>query len=344
MGTGCTASCGLFVSSPALRLWLLTIAVLLAAIAGCGGESGDDRPERDVSLLLDFTPNAVHTGIYTATRRGYDRAEGVRLAVRPPGASTDSVRLLAGGRVDLAVLDIHDLGLAREKGSDVVGVAALVQRPLAALLAQPGTESPRELEGERVGVSGLPSDVAVLRSIVAGAGGDPDKVRETTIGFEAVPALLGGRVAAATAFWNVEGVALKQRRPQIREFRLDDFGAPSYPELVLAARRETVDEEPEVIRATVAALQRGYSFAQSDPESAVGDLLAGARGANREDLLAQLDAVSPVLIADAPVFGALHRGRLREWAEWDVEFGILRRRPDVDEAFRFDLVPPKRPE
>ena len=109
----------------------------------------------------------------------------------------------------MAILDIHDLGLAREKGRDLVGVMALVQAPLAAVLAQPEIKSPKDLEGERAGVSGLPSDVAVLRSVVQGAGGDPDRVKETTIGFEAVKALLAKRVAAATAFWNVEGVALK---------------------------------------------------------------------------------------------------------------------------------------
>ena len=76
----------------------------------------------------------------------------------------------------MAILDIHDLGIAREKGRDLVGVMALVQRPLAAVLAQPGIRSPKDLEGKRAGVTGLPSDSAVLRSVVAGAGGDPDRV------------------------------------------------------------------------------------------------------------------------------------------------------------------------
>ena len=124
---------------------------------------------------------------------------------------------------------------------------ALVQRPLAAVLAQPEIARPRDLEGRRAGVTGLPSDVAVLRSVVAGDGGDPEQVRTTTIGFEAVKALLAGRVAGATAFWNVEGVALRAERPDTQEFRVDDFGAPAYPELVLCVTRETLEEKRSVI-------------------------------------------------------------------------------------------------
>ena len=87
------------------------------------------------ALALDFQPNAVHAGIYAAERLGLDRENGVDLEIRVPAASTDSLKLLAAGRADMAVVDIHDLGLARERGQDVVGIGALVQRPLAAVIA-----------------------------------------------------------------------------------------------------------------------------------------------------------------------------------------------------------------
>ena len=324
-----------------LRLTPILLAAC-ALVAGCGGTSGSDRPNQEASLLLDFTPNGVHAGIYLATSRQYDDAEGVQLEVRAPSASTDALRLLQGGRVDMAILDIHDLGLARETGShppDIVGVMALVQVPLAAVLAQPEIERPRDLEGRRAGVTGLPSDVAVLRSVVAGDGGDPDAVRTTTIGFEAVKALIAGRVAGATAFWNVEGVALRAERPDIKEFRVDEFGAPSYPELVLCVTRKTLEEKRPVIEATIRALQRGYGQAQNDPESAVTALMDADSGLDREAARAQVDAVAPAWTAGARAFGDLREDVLREWAAWDVEFGILDEEPDIGRAFDVSLVP-----
>jgi putative hydroxymethylpyrimidine transport system substrate-binding protein len=317
------------------------VCVVFLALAGCGGTSGGtDRPNEEASLLLDFTPNAVHSGIYLATARDYDDAEGVQLDVRAPGASTDALRLLQAGRVDMAILDIHDLALAREQDRDIVGVMALVQRPLAAVLAQPEITRPRDLEGKRAGVSGLPSDVAVLRSVVEGDGGDRDSVKTTTIGFEAVKALLAQRVAAATAFWNVEGVALKAERPDTREFRVDDYGAPPYPELVLCVTRTTLDEKRPVLEATIRALRRGYTETQNDPESALSALGDANPDLDRDAASAQLDAVSPAFTAGADYYGQLREDVLEKWAEWDLQFGIVKRPIDVGSAFDRGLATP----
>ena len=324
------------------RLALLPAALtaLAALAAGCGSTTGQDRPGGEATLLLDFTPNAVHAGLYLATERTYDESEGVELEIRKPGASTDALRLLQAGRADMAILDIHDLGLARERGRDIVGVMAFVQRPLAAVLAQPSIRSPAALEGERAGVTGLPSDEAVLRSVVAGDGGDPEKVRLTTIGFQAVKALLADRVAAATAFWNVEGVALRARRPGMREFRVDDFGAPPYPELVLCVTRTTLEDDEPLIRATIRALQRGYGETQRDPESAVAAMLAAEPRLDQATLAAQLDAVDEAFGAGARAYGELRPAVLRAWARWDRRFGILSGPLDIERAFDFSLVGP----
>jgi putative hydroxymethylpyrimidine transport system substrate-binding protein len=181
---------------------LLTLSA--TAAGSCGGDSDEEAQLPSAVIGLDFTPNAGHAPIYVAVRNGYDRKHGVRLRIRPPGSSPDSLKLLASGRADLAVVDIHDLGLARERGADVVAVAALVQRPLAAIIAQGDIQRPRELECRTVGVSGLPSDPAVLRAVVEGDGKDYEKVRQVTIGFAAVPNLIQKKIDAVPAFWNAE--------------------------------------------------------------------------------------------------------------------------------------------
>jgi putative hydroxymethylpyrimidine transport system substrate-binding protein len=305
--------------------------VLTALAAALLGGCGDDDAEERVTLALDFTPNAVHAPIYAAVRKGYDRERGIRLRIRPPGSAPDALKLLAGGRADVAVLDIHDLALARERGRDFVAVGALVQRPLAAIIARRGIERPRDLEGRRVGVSGLPSDPAVLRAVMEDDGGDVRKVRQVTIGFSAVPNLIQGKVDAVPAFWNAEGVVLEQRGFRTREFRVEDHGAPRYPEVVLFTTRRTLEERRGAVEAVVDAVREGVAQVLVDPEPSVREI---ARAGNADEGLvsAQLAAVSP---AFRPPL-RLRRPAVEAWAEWDARFGIVRRRPDVGRAFDFE--------
>ncbi|MGH2838815.1 MAG: ABC transporter substrate-binding protein [Thermoleophilaceae bacterium] len=312
------------------------LALLAVAVAGCGGGDDDAAAPPTLTVGLDFTPNAAHAGIYAAVRTGADTENGVRIKIRPPaGGSPDSLKLLATGRADIGVLDIHDLGLALEKGTDVVAVGALVQRPLAAVIARrdSGVKRPRELEGHRVGVAGLPSDDAVLRAVVEDDGGDFDDVDRVTIGFGAVANLLAGKVDAATAFWNAEGVVLRERGLQTREFRVDDFGAPRYPEVVLVVRRDTLDERRDDIAAAVRAIADGTEAALADEEATVTEI-AEASESDEELVRAQVDAIAPALTPPL----VLRRKAVEGWARFASEFGILARPPDVDRAFEFDLL------
>ncbi len=310
---------------------LLAAALLLAGAAGCGGGGAEPGAPEGASLVLDFTPNAVHSGIYAALRQGFYRDAGIDPTIRQPGESTDAPKLLAAGRTEFAVLDIHDLGIARERGLALVGLMPIVQRPLAAIIAAGDgpVRRPHGLEGRLVGVTGLPSDEAVVDSEVAADGGDPALVRQVTIGFDAVSSLAAGKVAAATGFWNAEGVALRRRGIPIRVFRVNRYGAPPYPELVLATSRRTIARDPQLVDSMVAATARGYRFASERPAEALDDLLAFAPSLDRADQAAQLRALRPVL-HPAP----FDPGVLREWAAWDLEHGLLKRPLDVDAAFR----------
>ncbi|MGH2944273.1 MAG: ABC transporter substrate-binding protein, partial [Solirubrobacteraceae bacterium] len=270
---------------------LLTVAaVLLTCVVavGCGGDGGgsDGRP-REVTLALDFTPNAVQAPVFVATGEGLDRRQGIRLRIRSPGQGPDGVKLVASGRAQLALLDIHDLALARQEGADVVAVGALVGRPLAALLAQPGIRRPRDLEHRTVGVSGLPSDPAFLKAVMQADGGDASTVRQVTIGFSAVQRLLTRRVDAVPAFWNAEGVALRERGRPVVAFKVEDYGAPPYPEVLIVTSPRTLARRRDDVRAALAAVAAGVDETLARPERAVAEI-AGAASSDRSLVRAQL--------------------------------------------------------
>jgi ABC-type nitrate/sulfonate/bicarbonate transport system substrate-binding protein len=322
-----------------MRRLLLVILVAAAAVSGCGGSAGSGPSTPSASLVLDFTPNPVHVGIYTALARHFDLAAGVRLHVIAPSASTDAIRLLETGRVNFAILDIHDLAIARERGQDIVGILPIVERPLASVIAAPAVRTPRQLAGRTVGISGDPSDTAVLDSIVAGSGGRPQALKTITIGFNAVSDLLAGRVAAATAFWNDEGVTLDRQRPGFHVFRVENYGAPSYPELVLCATQHDLKADPGLARSVVRALVRGYDLALATPALGQRALEAQVPGLDHGLDTAELTGLRPAFRGPEGHFGVLDLPLLRRWAQWEARFGIVRSPPNIATMFDTRFAP-----
>ena len=182
-----------------------------------------------------------------------------------------------------------------------------------------------------MGVTGLPSDDAVLDSVVSADGGDPKQVHRVTIGFNAVASLAAGRIDAATAFWNAEGVTLQRQGVPIRVFRVDDYGAPRYPELVLVTTSKTLNDDPDLVHEVVDATARGYSLASSDPGQGLDDLLAADPSLDRADQAAELRALESANAFRDP--GKFDWPVLRSWAQWEAQHGIVKKPPEVTGTF-----------
>ena len=217
---------------------------------------------------------------------------------------------------------------------------ALDQRPLAAVIAQPRFTRPEQLDGQTIGVTGAPSDLAVLRSVVAGGGGKPSTLKTITIGYNAVPDLISGKVAAATAFWNDEGVQLSHQKPPFHVFRVEDFGAPSYPELVVCTTARLLKREPQLARGLVHTLVDGYQFVLTHPLAGQRYLESQVSGLSQQSVRQQLAAELPAFLPrGGGAYGSLRPAMLRTWARWEARFGIVKRVPDVARMFDHSLLP-----
>lgn len=255
-------------------------------LGGCGGGgartggaeagTGARLAARQATLILDFTPNAVHAGIYRALAAGYYRQEGIDLHVVVPSATTDTLELIDAGRAQFGLADGSDVAQLIARGGDAMAVMALVQRPLGGLIASASEHlsSPAALQGKTVGITGVPSDRAVLDTEVRYAGGDPRRVHVVTVGFDGAQALVAGRVAAFTGFIPDDGVGLRVSGHPIRAFALDEDGGPAYPGLVAFTTRREIARDPALVRGFVAATARGYEDTLADPGRSLRELLA----------------------------------------------------------------------
>jgi putative hydroxymethylpyrimidine transport system substrate-binding protein len=277
------------------------LAVLSLALVGCGEKKNPVTPEpgsaQPVTVMLDWFPNADHVGIYQALANGDFENAGLDVHVQVPSDPATPLKLLAAGKVDVAISYEPEVLLARQQGEQVVSVAAIVQKPLTSIvsLASKHITSPAQLRGKTVGDAGIPYQHAYLTTILQHAGVPVSSVKEVNVGDNLVPALLSGRIDAVLgAYWNYEAIQLAQMHKRTNVIRMDQVGVPDYNELVVVARANTIINHPDVIRRFVQALARGYESARSDPSGAVQNLVKASPGLDPKLQLASVRATLPV--------------------------------------------------
>jgi len=281
------------------------LAALLLALAGCGEKQDATQPsaaKQPLTLMLDYLPNPDHVGLYDALASGQFARAGLDVKVQTPSDPAAPLKLLEAGQVDLAISYEPELLIARDKGEQLVSVAAISQVPLTTLMSlKKRVRTPADLRGGRVGTAGIPYQSAYLTTILAHAGVPRSSVKETNVGFDLVPAMLSKKVDATLgAYWNVEGVQLRLAGKRPRIIRMEQVGVPTYDELVVVARKDTLANRGDEVRAFVQALARGYAAARADPQAATDALVRAAPDLDRRFALASVKASLPAFFpADA---------------------------------------------
>ncbi len=323
--------------------------MLLAALAlaGCAEKSeggpGEGKVER-FNVVLDYFPNADHAGLYAAQAAGdYERA-GLDVELKPPPDPSAPLKLLQSGRADVVISYEPELLLARDKGAELVAVGALVQKPLTTLMTLDGSiDGPEDLRGKRVGTAGLPYQSAYLKTLLTAAGVDPETVKETSVGYNLVPAMLAREVDATLgAFWNYEGTDLRRRGRKPTIMRMEKLGVPTYDELIFVARRKDLDQEfSSKLRRFLRATAVGHQRLRAKPEVGVDALLKVDPGLERG---LQTDVVSATL----PVFFPEDRDKPFGWQEprewdaygrWMFEQKLVKQQPTAEEAMTNEFLP-----
>jgi putative hydroxymethylpyrimidine transport system substrate-binding protein len=251
---------------------LLALSVTLA-LSGCGSKHDVSSTSRTkpFTVLLDFFPNADHAALYAAIAHGEFRAVGLDVRPQVPSDPSAPLKLLAAGGADMAISYEPELLLARDQGLNLVSIGALVQRPLTSIIALPGkhVSSVKDLAGKRVGTAGIPYQAAELKTALQSAGVNPSKVQEVNVGFNLVPAMLSGKVAATLGgFWNYEAIQLDRLHKHPVVLPVNQAGTPSYNELVLVVRSRDARARGQDLRAFLQALTRGEREVRADPAAA----------------------------------------------------------------------------
>jgi putative hydroxymethylpyrimidine transport system substrate-binding protein len=316
-------------------LTALAALALVLALSACGSKQDalSAPSSKRFTVMLDFFPNADHAPLYTAIAHGDFRAAGLNVVPETPADPSEPLKLLAAGRVDMAISYEPEVLLAQDSGLNLVAIGALVQRPLTSIIALPGKHvtGVASLGGKRVGTAGIPYQAAMLHTALEHAGAK-SPAKEVNVGFDLVPAMISGRVDATLGgFWNYEAIQLRleHRKPMV--IPVDQAGVPSYNELVVVVRAEEARSDAQDLRAFMQALTSGAREVRASPEAGAAAVLAANPSLPRK---LQLESIKQTLPATLPSEAGKPYGwqSPQAWAtfgSWMFSHGLLKHDPNT---------------
>lgn len=264
---------------------------------------------RPVSVILDWTPNTNHSGLYIAQAAGYYADSGLDVRLIEPG-DTSGLQLLAAGQADFAFSVAESLVPARAEGIPAVSVAAVIQHNTSSLVSLSASRitSPKDLQGKTYGGYDSVLEKALISKLVACDGGDP-----STVTFTSLPGddfRIGLTEKYYDTAWIFNGWdAIRLREVDALDITTLDFSdwsdcIPNWYTPLIATAQATIDGDPELVRSFLAATAKGYADAMTDPSRAVEALMAAAPELDRDLVTRSADYLS-TRYADSPaVWGA----------------------------------------
>jgi len=315
---------------------LLTLGACLAVLAGCGTKQDTLTAPgtKPFTVMLDWFPNADHAPLYSAISHGYFSAVG--LDVRPvvPSETDEPLKLLAAGKVDMAISYEPQLLLARDQGLKLVSIGALVQRPLTSIIALPSAHVTKvaDLAGKRVGTAGLAYQAAELHTALQVAGVNPSTVTEANVGFNLVPAMLSGKVAATLGgYWNYEAIQLEEMHKHPVVIPIDQAGVPSYNELVLVVREEQAHHDGQDLRAFLQALTRGEQQVRANPAAAAALIVKANPEAEMKLQTASIEKTLPATLPanHSDPYGWQEPSAWAAFSSWMLAHGLIHSNPNT---------------
>ena len=304
------------------KIMLMLLCAFLLHITGCSRNDGTIR------VLLDWTPNTNHTGLFVALDKGWFAEAGLSVTITQP-PEDEALVLVASGKAEFGITFQESMGpaIAKERGAlPVTAVAAIISHNTSGIMSlkSGGIMRPRDLSGKRFASWETPVVTAVMRYIVEKDGGSFSAVSMIpNNAADAISALLTD-VDAIWIYYAWDGIAAEAGGVDINYIDLGTFDSKlDFYTPVLAANTKWANSNQETVKKFMAAVSRGYNFAIENPREAAEILLRYAPELDRQLVMQSQEYLKTRYRGDAPRWGEIDSARWSGFYSWMFEQGLL---------------------
>ena len=332
-------------------LALVLALVLTFSLVSCAKSSNDENKPADeakeIIVSLDWTPNTNHTGLYVALANGYYADAGLNVKiVQPPEG--DAIAACSSGQVQFAVgyQDLLLPAFTSETPMEVTAVAALLQHNTSCIVSKKGAgmDTPKGLEGKQYLTWQSPIELAMMKSVVEADGGDFSKVEQIPdVPTDEAQDVNANPNHAIWIYYGWGGINAEVNNIEVDTFFFKDLNPVfDYYSPVLVANNQLIKDDPETVKAFLAATQKGYEYAVSNPDEAAQILIdsddTGALDGSEELVKASQKWMADQYVADAPKWGYIDPARWNAFYNWVADEKIIDEKLPENTGFTNDYL------
>ena len=323
---------------------ILICAVTALSLAGCENAATTPGTEK-ITVVLDWTPNTNHTGLYVAEALGFFNDNGLEVEiVQPPEDGAEA--LVASGRAQFGVSFQENVitALTNETPLPITAVAAILQHNTSGILTlkSKGVNSPKDLEGKSYATWDLPVEKAILKNVVTKDGGDFSKINMIPSTVTDIVAALNTTIDAVWVFYGWDGIAAEVKGLDTNYFAFKDINPVlDFYTPVLIANDNFLKEKPDAAKRFMKALDKAYEYAVGNPETAADMLLAAAPENDSAHIKKSQPYISSQYKADSPVWGIIDSARWQAFSDWLYAEGVVAKQLKDGTGFTNDYLPEK---
>lgn len=323
------------------------LAASLLALTGCGSSSdtnttqtADGQPLKTVNVVLDWYPNAIHSFLYNAIEKGYYADEGLDVQLQFPSNENDALSLVAAGQAQLGIYyPMYVIEARAEQNVPVKSIGAVCQEQLSVVLSlkDKNITSPADFVGKNIGYGGAPLTEALAKTMMENAGVDPSTVTMTNVGMDLMSSMTTDRVDVTLGcMLNHEVPQLEEEGFEVNYFKMSDYGVPADYELVFVSNDDTIENDPDLLRAFLRASKKGFEDMKNDPEGSL-DLLLSKQNAENFPLTRSveeqsMDILLPAMEHDDAPFLSQKAEVWQNDIDWMTQNGLIQNAVTVDDV------------
>ncbi|WP_258535533.1 ABC transporter substrate-binding protein [Bacillus sp. 03113] len=327
------------------KIFLISAVALFFLIAGCSSNTSslESKNLEKTKVILDWTPNTNHTGMYVALDKGYYKDAGLDVEISQPAQGT-AATLVASGKGDFGVSFQEDVtyALTSDNPLPIKAIATIIQHNTSGFASpvHKKIKTVKDFEGKVYGGWGSPSETAILQSVMKDNHANFNKLKIVNIGNDDFFAATKTNSDIGWIFEGWTGIEAKLKGIELNYIPLTSFNKSlDYYTPLLISNNELIENNPKKVKAFVQATSRGYEYAIKHPKESAEILLNYAPEINKELAIESQKFLSDKYQAEASEWGIMKADVWTNYAKFMKENHLIKKNLNVNDAFTNEFLP-----